>query len=224
MGGSKLKTIHVAIIGIFACLVVIVGLYFLVITKANERIKGLQDRLQKAQAEWDLKASVEAQLQAAKQQYRMVNVKYEKYLDEKMPPISFQDRAQGMIALWKEQAETLGPMVASWPARTGVQLMSGVRVPAAPVDPNAISTNLIVVPLGGFQVRGDFRTVLSHIRSWNKFNRLVMISPVSLRGPSPGMTAEYGVTVFIFPRGEAGSSVPMVGSSTGGAPAGAPIQ
>ncbi len=129
-----------------------------------------------------------------------------------MPTISFQDRAQGMIALWKEQAEVLGPMLQSWPGKTGVQLLSGVTVPAAGTDPNAIDTSLIQIPIGTFEVVGDFSNILEHIGSWNRFGRLVRVDPVSLSGPSPGMRGQYAVTVLIFPHGEAGPAVSMGGA------------
>jgi len=222
---SKFRTIHVVIIGSLACVIVIVGLYFLVLKKSYERIGTLKQQYAAREAVANRRPMVEAQLEAAKQKYRMATWKLERYMREKMPPISFQDRAQGMIALWKEHAEVLGPMIQRWPARTGVRLMSQVSVPAASVDPNAIDTSLIAIPLGAFRVTGDFRTILAHIRSWNKFNRLVKIDPVSVSGASPWMSAQYGVTVYIFPRGETGPNITMAGAGEGGgisAPMGGP--
>ncbi len=221
MSLSKLKTIHVVIIGCFACVMVGFGLGFLLIKKSYDRIGELNGKYQALEQEYQKKASVEARLEAASQKSRLLQVKYNKYLKEKMPPISFQDRAQGMIALWKEQSEVLGPLLRSWPDRTGVTLNSGVKVPAAPVDPNSIDVSLITIPIGTFSVKGDFSTLLSHLRSWNKFNRLVKIDPGRLTGPSPTMTVDYTVTVYIFPRGEAGQTIAMAGAGEGGQ-AGAP--
>lgn len=216
MTGSKLRTIHVIIIGSFACIVVIVGLFFLLIKNSYKEIAALNARYQTAQQKWVQKASVETRLATARANSRIVMAKYEGYLRTKMPPISFQDRTQGMIALWKEQGETLGPLLQSWPARTGVTLLSSVQVPAAPVDPNSIDATLISIPIGSFSVKGGFRTILSHLRSWNDFNRLVQIGPATLSGSSPGMTAEYAVTVYIFPSGEAGPPVAMAGTGQAG--------
>lgn len=217
MGATRLRTIHVVIIGTFACLVVIFGLYFLIIKKANENIAALEARYQTAEAKWNQKAQVEARLLAAQQKNSIVTANYERYLREKMPPISFEDRTVGMIALWREQGETLGPMLRSWPAKTGVTLTSTVQVPAAPVDPNSINTTLIEIPIGNFTVTGDFPTILSHIRSWNKFGRLVRIDTQGISGTSPALQVQYGVTVYIFPRGEPGPQVAMAGA---GQPAG----
>lgn len=222
MGGSKLKSLHIVIIGSFACALVVAGLYFLIIKKQYQQLGALNTQYQQLSQEYARKAQAEARLAEAKEKNRIVLVKYDKYLREKMPPITFQDRAQGMIALWKEQAEVLGPMLQSWPRRTGVILANNVQVPPAPVNPNAIDPTLITIPIGSFTVRGDFSTILSHLRSWNKFNRLVRIDVGRLTGPSPGMQADYSVTVFIFPRGEAGQNIVMAGGGPGEAGMAAP--
>lgn len=223
MKPSKLKTIHVVIIASVACLMVVVGLYFLVIKKSNESIAVLQAQLDQLNQQAAQKATVEAQLAAEKQKYQAVVWKYNKYLVGKMPPISFEDRANGMIALWKEQSEQLGPMLQAWPNKTGVRLASSISVPAAPVDPNTVATSLVTIPIGTISVVGDFRSILSHVRSWNKFKRLVQIDPVSLKGSSPFMTATYKLTVYIFPRGETGPSVAMAGAGAPGAAGVAPV-
>lgn len=216
MGGIKLKTIHVIIIGSLACVVIVAGLYFLVIKKSCEQITVLKADLQKNEQIWNQKASVEAKLETAKQNYRIAQAKYEKYAKDKMPSISFAKREEGMIALWKEQTEILGPLLQSWPNKTGVILKSGVSVASPPINPNAavISNSPIILKIGDFEVTGDFSDILNHIRSWNKFKRLVMIGPLSLTGPSPGMTGRYSVTVYIFPRGETGAAVAMAGGAS----------
>ena len=218
MGASKLKTIHIVIIGCLASILVGVGTYFLVIKKMNESIAGLNGRLATATEEFNKRPRVLADLEAAKQLNRTLEIKYAKYLRSKMPPISFQDRAQGMIALWKEEVETLGPLIRRWPESTGVTMTSSVAIPSPPVDPNAINTAFITIPVGSFTVVGDFTTLLSHIRSWNKFNRLVQVDVGSLTGPSPYMTLDYTVTVYIFPRGEAGQTIPMATAGQPGQP------
>jgi len=216
---GKLRKIHVIIIGAVACIAVGVGFYFLLIKGVREEIAQLENRYAEAKKVYDTLPQVQSRLMDAQTRYRMVVATYNQFMRTKMPPITFQDRAQGMIALWKEQAEVLGPMIRNWPSKTGVRLVSNVQVPAAPTDPNAINTEIIRIPLGTFQVRGSFEDILKHIRSWRNFGRLVQIDPPSLTGPSPGMTAQYGVTVYIFPYGQAGPTVTMAGSG-GGAPGG----
>jgi len=211
--GSKLKSFHVAIIGAVACILVVGGLYFFIIKKQYEQITKLNSEYQVLSEEYARLPKAKERLEIARQNNRIVSAKYEKYLQDKMPPLTFSDRAQGMIALWKEQSEILGPLLQSWPAKTGVNLTSSIQIPAAPVNPNAIDPTLITIPVGNFTVRGDFTTILSHLRSWNKFNRLVKIDLARLTGPSPGMTAEYAVTVYVFPRGEAGQNIAMAGAA-----------
>lgn len=226
MGVSKLKAIHVIIIGSLACLIVIVGLYFLMIKKSCEKIKSLRADYQKYEETWNQKSTAEANLAAVKLQSQQIKNKYEKYSREKMPPVSFEKKEEGMIALWKEQVETLGPLLYNWPRKTGVIFNSGVQVPAPGVNPNdiynpAVNSYFIPLELNEFTVTGSFHTILSHIRSWNKFNRLVKIDLESLTGQSPGMTAKYKVTVYILPRGEEGPAVTMAGTGTGQAAQGA---
>lgn len=214
---SKLKSLHVIIIGSVACALVIAGLYFFIIKKQYEQLGTLKGQYQTLSQEYAKLPSVKQRLETARQNNRIITAKYDKYLREKMPPIAFQDRAHGMVALWKEQSEVLGPLLQSWPNKTGVRLTSGVQVPAAPVNPNAIDPTLVTIPIGTFTVAGDFSSILSHLRSWNKFGRLVRVDLGRMSGPSPGMTAEYTVTVFIFPRGEAGQNIAMAGGGGGDA-------
>ncbi len=211
---SKLKALHVAIIGSVVCILIGVGTYFLVIKKVTEEITALDGRLAAATAVENTRPQVMKRLADAKINNMRLQVTLEKYMRAKMPAISFQDRPQGMIALWKEHAETLGPLIRAWPAKTGVTMTNTVTIPPPPVDPNAIDTSVIKIPVGAFTVTGDYTTLMNHLRSWNRFNRLVQIDVGSLTGNSPFMTLNYTVTVYIFPRGETGPAVPMAGAGT----------
>ncbi len=219
---SKLRKIHVIIIGCAACALVVAGLFFLVIKPANERIAVVETELQAATEVANRLQSDQRKLVQVKDEFNRQVTSYSRFMRAKMPAITFADRPQGMIALWKEQAEVLGPMLQSWPRKTGVRLLSGVQVPAAPTDPNAISTSVVSIDIGTFQVMGDFHTIMSHIRRWNNFNRLVQLTPVKISGVSPFMTGEYGVTVYLVPSGTAGpefqmSSGAAVASNSSGA-------
>lgn len=220
---SKLRKIHVVIIGCAACALVIAGLFFLVIKPTNEDIAKVEADLQKATEIANRLSADQRKLAQVKEDYNKQLTGYSQFMRAKMPAITFADRPQGMIALWKEQAEVLGPMLESWPEKTGVQLLSSVKVPAAPTDPNAINTTLVQLDIGAFQVQGDFYTILRHVRRWKDFNRLVLLSPISISGQSPNMTAQYNVTVFLVPSGEVGPTFQMAsvagasgtGASTG---------
>jgi hypothetical protein len=214
---SKLKALHVAIIGFVVCILIVVGTFFLVIKKANEEITALNGRLDAATAVENTRQKEMKRLADAKINNQKLQATLEKYMRAKMPAISFQDRPEGMIALWKEHAETLGPLLRAWPAKTGVNMTTGVTIPAPPVDPNTIDTSIIKIPVGSFTVTGDYATLMDHIRSWNRFNRLVQIDVGSLSGMGQFLTLNYTVTVYIFPRGEAGPTATMAGAATPGA-------
>ena len=222
MSPSKFRTIHVIIAGAVAFLIIFFGLYFLVIKKANERLAAVNTQLQAQEAVAARRSTAEAQLVDARRKYDDAVWKYDRYLATKMPPISFQDRAHGMIALWKEQSETLGPMLQSWASKPGVTLNSNISVPAASVNPNSYTSDMIEIPIGQLSVTGDFKSILKHVRSWNNFKRVVKVDPVSLTGQSPNMTATYNLTVYIFPRGTSGPEISMAGAGGGGASAGMP--
>jgi len=104
-----------------------------------------------------------------------------------------------------------------------VELRNDISVPAAPTNPNAMTADLLEIPLGQMTVTGTYQAILNHLRGWNKFNRLVRVDPPTLTGPSPTMTATYNLTVLIFPRGGLGPNVAIAGEATaqpgaGGAP------
>lgn len=226
MGASKLKVLHVVIIGSVLCVALTIGLFYMLIKKADEKIVTEQARVAAAQAIVDQRSAAESDLAAAKRDLALVVVKYEKMMNEKMPALSFQDRMGGWLGIVHEQSEVLGPKFAAWPGRTGVKLTSEVSVPAPPQDANSVETNFITIPMGTFTVTGSFAKIMAHVRSWNKFDRLVQIDPVSLSGYSPNMTGQYNVTLYEFPRGTAGPMLGMVGGSAApaaaatGAPAG----
>lgn len=208
------------IIGSVLCVMIAAGLYFLIVAKANERIKGVQAELDTATQIAARLPSAERKLEQVRLEYSRQFTAYNRFMRAKMPAIALADRPQGMIALWNEQAFTLGPMLERWPAKTGVRRMNSVSVPAAPTDPNAINTTFIPISIGTFQVQGDYGTIMRHVRRWNDFGRLVQLSPISISGQSPNMTAQYSVTVLLVPMGEAGPAFSMSGASVASAAGG----
>jgi len=203
-----------------------VGMFFLLIKPAKLEFAkqkarydaAYPDSLQEPQARRDLDNAI--------REVNETQEKLESYMAAKMPLVDFTDRATGMIQLWHEQCETLGPLLESYARRTGVRVLTPhIPVPAPPVNPNdpTLQATTIVLPLGTVQVQGSFRELLDHIRKWNNCNRLVMTSPPKLTGESPYLNAEYTLTAFIFPRGQPGPPVAMAGgqeaaAGTPGAP------
>lgn len=215
MSVSRLKTLHVVIIGIVMCLIVVSCLYFFVVKKTYERLAALDVRLKKADGIVAQKDQAVRDLNAANIEFSRVTAEYSKYEREKMPPVTFEDRGYGMIAQWKEQTEVLGPMLEKWPAKTGIKGSGNITIPAPSVNPNTIAQDPFRFSVGSFSVTGSFAQIMKHIRTWRKFGRLVQIDGLSLSGYSPNMTATYSVTVIEFPRGGVGPDIQMAGGAGG---------
>ncbi|MEI6914430.1 MAG: hypothetical protein WCL39_04790 [Armatimonadota bacterium] len=216
---GKLTKLHVTIIGVVLCLVVGLGMFFLLIKPANEQLADLQTQYEARKAIADQLPQAKVELVKARQAQLQAQLDYRKIEDAKMPVVSFTDRAQGMIAMWREQAEVLGPMLENWPRRFGVDLMNSISIPAASTNPNSFADGLTKIGIGSISVRGDLPSILRHIEGWNKFGRLVQIDPVSITGVSPSLSASYNVTVLLFPRGNFGQPLAIAGD-TGQAGAG----
>ncbi|MHB1458755.1 MAG: hypothetical protein ACYC0V_17740 [Armatimonadota bacterium] len=216
MSVSRLRTIHVIIIGTVMSLIVVSLLYFLVVKKTYERLTVLDGKQKAAETIVARKGQALKDLDAARIEFSRVTAEYAKYEREKMPPVTFEDRGYGMIAQWKEQTEILGPMLEKWPAKSGIKYTSSIQIAAPQVNPNTIAQSIIRLPVGSFSVTGSFSKIMQHIRTWRKFGRLVQIDGLSLSGYSPNMTAQYTVTVIEFPRGGVGPNIDMAGGGAGG--------
>jgi hypothetical protein len=220
MSLSKLKRLHVIIIGVVACVLCAVGLFFLLIKPLNEQIATTTSQLTEAQGIAAQLPESKQQLVAAQSQVRLVQIQLDRYQASKMPNLSFVERDKGMLQLWHEQSEVLGPVLERWASR-GVRLESGIGVPAPPSNPNDLQPGMIKIPLGKVDIDGNFRALLDNLRGWNNCPRLVQIDRPSLSGTSPFLKATYEMTVYIFPRTEPGPSIKMAGGG-GAAPGAAP--
>jgi len=226
---GKLRSIHVVIIGIVVCVLVAVGLYFLVIKKAIEARDAEKARLDAAIAAGGTQANVEAaerDLENAKLEVAQARVKYEKRMRTKMPNISLDDTKTGMLALWREQSEVLGPLLLNHiRSSKGIRLVSGITIPPPTVNPNDLMQYdqiPIRIDVGKVSVAGDFNSIINHLESWNKLNRLVLIDQPTLNGQSPNLVCEYTMTVFLYPMAppptDPFTMAPPQGGDTAGAP------
>lgn len=222
---SKLRKIHIIIIGSVVWVLLGVGLFFVLIKPANEA-------LAKEKARYDanypgstpaMAAQAERNLQQAQLEVANIQTTFNTVLDQKMPNLRFDDRGQGMLQLWHEQVEVLGPLLERFIRSSGVTLLSDIKIPAPPVNPNdpLFSLDYFPVSIGTISVRGNFKDILSHIKKWNSCNRLVQIDLPSLEGPSPTLTSSYNLTVYIFPRKTA-KDVPEIKIAGAPGQAGAP--
>lgn len=217
MRKPKIQVIHLLIATVVICIGIVASLYYTVITNTKKEIEALNVRYEKASAVASERPKLEKQLAEAKQKFIEMTAKLDVLMKEKMPPISFDDRIAGMMALWKENTQVLGPMIVRWMNRGPLIANGNVSIPAPPVNPNGITYSLLTYNLGSFTVTGDFRSILDHVRDWNNFGRLVRVDGLTLNGQSPNMTGTYTVTMFIIPYGGVGPEIPMAG---GGGPGG----
>jgi len=220
---SKLRRQHVVILGAVACVMVGIGMYYLFIKPIDQQIAQIDKQYQASKLVADTLPSAQQELAAAIREVNDNQARLAKYERTKMPNISFAQRDRGMIDLWHEQIEVLGPILVRWASRGGVSFTSDFNLPAPTTNPNDLPTDIIKIPVGRMTVVGSFRSIMRHIREWNNCPRLAQIDRPSLTGISPALTASYDLTVYIFPRGSAGPQIQMAGGTSGvpGAP-GAP--
>ena len=231
MNLSKIKKLHVMVLGVLACVVVGVGFFFLLIKPVAAKKAQVQKDLEASKQVADQLPSAMRALDEAKKTVAKEQAKLGAYERSKMPNLSFASRDTGMVQLWHEQVEVLGPTLVRWAPKGGVRLISDVSVPAPPTNPNDIATDLIKVPIGKLDVVGDFQSIMNHIRAWNACPRLVSVDKPSISGMSPYLKATYDLTVYIFPRGSAGPQIQMAGTgqaqggmmAAGAAPVGSPM-
>jgi len=217
MNLSKIRWQHIIIIGATVCALLGVGIYFLLIKPVREQVMAVDKKLQDSLGYIaENEGPTQVAFDAAVNEVSAIQSRLAKYENSKMPNLSLASREKGMIDLWIEQVEVLGPILERWGSKGGVRLVSPVNIPAPPTNPNVIDANMIKIPIGKMEVVGDFLSIMKHIGEWNKCPRLVQIDRPSVSGTSPQLKASYEVTVYIFPRGAAGPPVQMAGGSTGG--------
>ena len=116
----------------------------------------------------------------------------------------------------------------------GVEVLSGPYIPAPGVDDpvNGILSStfntppygfpVVIYDLGQVQVRGTYKQILAHVRSWARIpNFLAVADGLSLSGTSPNLIGTYNLQVvgFIQKKGLS-APVPEVAGATAGGGAG----
>ncbi len=232
MSFSKLKQIHVIIIGAFLCVVAVVGVFMLLIKPKQAALQAAQARIDKASpvgnqaAENQAIADLNKAILEVSNTQKNLNVEMAK----RMPDLSFTRRDLGMLQLWHEQIDTLGPLLEKFAKDKNIKVLSAkFSIPAPPANPNdaIFDQDVLVFPLGVVQVKGSFKDLMSNITRWNNCRRLVMVSSPALVGTSPNLVASYGLTCYIFPVAKGGDKIQMAGTGTadasgGGMPSGMP--
>ena len=222
MSFSKLKTIHVIIIGSVLCVAVGVAIFFLMIKPQIEAYKVAKARYDKAVVKGNEQSKQKAKSDLAKamMDFSIAQAKLDAQRAKRMPSLDFSRREIGMLALWNEQIKTLGPLLEEFAKDKNVRVPN-VRFqiqppPANPNDP-VFDQDVLIFPLGSISVQGSFKPIMDNIKRWNNCSRLVMVGPPALGGTSPQLTAAYSLTCYIFPRAKGGSKIQMAGepSSSG---------
>lgn len=228
MSLSKLKKIHVIIIGVVLCVIGGVAVFFLQVKPQMEAFKVAKARYDKAVVKGNEQSK---QLAIADRNKAMADLQLKQaqldvQMRMRMPDLNFSRRDIGMLALWKEQIKTLGPLLESFARDKNVKVVqAGFQIPPPPANPNdaVFDSPMLVFPLGQVAVTGDFKHLMDNVRRWNNCRRLVMVGPPTLAGISPQLAAVYTVTCYIFPVAKGGTKIQMAGgdAAASGAP-GAP--
>lgn len=230
---SKLRKIHIIIIGSVLCVGAAAAIFFLMIKPLNEEYAKTYasfQQLDEAGSEMN-RQNAERDLSKAMSDLSISQQKMDVYMKRFMPNLNFTDRANGMINLWNEQIYDLGPRIEHFAKDKSVKVLGGsFSVPAPPVNPNdpLFAQEWLKYDLGTYTVMGDFKSVMNNIRRWNTCSRLIVVSPPTLAGSSPNLVASYTLTCYVAPAALGGATIPMAGggaaagSTPGGAPGGSP--
>lgn len=226
MSLSKLKKIHVIIIGSVLCVIAGVAVFFLQIKPQKIAYTAAEGRYTAAVGkgnEQSKQAALKAK-QSALDDLHITQAQMDMQMKRRMPNLNFSRRDIGMLALWKEQIKTLGPLLESFAHDKSVVVRgANFQIQPPPANPNdaIFEQDVLVFPLGSVTVSGDFKHLMDNVRRWNNCQRLVMVGPSSLTGVSPELTETYSLTCYIFPavKADASSKIQMAG---GGAASGAP--
>ncbi len=207
---NKLKPIHITIIGTVVCLIAAVALFFLLIKPANEaRDKQNAELSSTIDQGGTEQAVLDAQQKLAQMKIKVAQDQAEltRWMKAKMPNISLDDPARGMLAIWQEYSETLGPLLIGWIGgkdKTNVHLASGLSISAPSSDPTAYAQYIegsapLTINIGKVKIEGDYSSIMKHLRKWNDCNRLCLINEPAISGTSPNLSCEYTLTVYIYP-------------------------
>jgi hypothetical protein len=136
-----------------------------------------------------------------------------------MPDIDVSNTYSAWQDLINEQVRVLGPKMQKFldSDKSVTKLQGSFALPAAPSDPNASLNELYVFSPGGVQVQGTFKNVLAHVERWNRFDRLVLVTGLTLSGNSPNLVGQYNLQVFEYTHGDRTKAVAIPQASGGGA-------
>jgi Tfp pilus assembly protein PilO len=220
---SKFTRAHVFITGAIVAVILGAGFYFLGVRKTNENITTLNGRLSTARATIATEKAKQEDLAKAKKEVAEVQSSLTVYRKTKMPNPPIDLRAQDpksqvltMMNLWGEPRR-LYHMANQFALNTNdVAVRTQFGVPSQPSDPRLIPTSIIELPLGQVTAYGEFRDIMSYMRRWNRFGRVVAVDNLVLTGTSPMLSGTAQLTVYIFPEVNPGQEQQQATDTSGG--------
>lgn len=216
MSLSKLRKIHVIIIGSVLCVLVGVAIFFLMVKPQQEALKDVEGKIASASVKGNpgALASAERALQQAYADHNIAQQDLNEQMELRMPYLNFSQRDIGMGQLWEEQIMTLRPLLLKYARYKGITITGGeMKIPDPPFNPNSdvFDKDVLEIPIGDIQVAGDFGSIVSYVKRWNNCDRLVMLGPLKLEGVSPYLRASCKMTCYIFPVEKGGPKIPKAG-------------
>lgn len=215
---SKLTLQNVIVIGIVVSVVIASGIFFVLIRPTQAEIRNLDVQIEAASQRAAQLPAAKRQLEDAKKEVEEARMKWARYERSKMPDIDMTDRLKAALAFWKEPERTAKLLQDFVSRSTDVVFLGSFAIQVPTTDPNQLPWPIWVVPLGTFQVQGDFESILRHIERWNNAPRLVMVDGLQLGGVSPQLVGQYTATLFILPKAKddkPGEMLPSAGAAPG---------
>lgn len=214
---SKLTLQNVIVIGIVVAVVIASGIFFVLIRPTQAEIKNLDTQIEAASQRAAQLPAAKRQLENAKKEVEEARLKWARYERSKMPNIDMTDRLKAALAFWKEPERTAKLLQDFVSKSQDVIFLGGFAIGVPTTDPNQLPWPIWIVPLGTFQVQGDFESILRHVERWNNAPRLVLVDGLQLSGVSPQLIGQYTATLFILPRAKDDKPAEMF-PSAGAAP------
>jgi hypothetical protein len=225
MGSSKIKPVHVYLIGGVLMLIIGVGLYFAVLKPVNDEIEVVNGQIAAERAKTvsvDNQPFTIAQRTAAEDALKKAEIRKN---ERKATLAALEVRKQlpsnerleiagdtpGLITNTLPRWFNLPQVVvqrmeryAQQSARKhGVTVTTQFSGPSPGTNPDSIPRQIIAWTLGGMTVEGEFNRVMAWVRDWNNAPLLVSVDGLrcQLAGRNGRVVATAGLSAFVFPTG-----------------------
>ncbi len=245
MSSNKLTHVHVYIIGLVLMLIVGAGMWFGMldpIHKANAalalQIQGVESTQVDVNGKslvWNQLDDAQTALAAAKTTRQQMQAQLDRELATRSLPasqaIDLGDLSEqyvlnrtlpNWLLLPRRVVTTMGDYVVRSARRYGVTVTASFAAPAPSLDPATVARqDIIAWDLGSMTVTGDFNRVMAWAKGFNNAPILCSVDGLkpSLAGRNGSVTSSCVLTVFVFPKMNAGAAPPAAagGAMPGGA-------